>query len=135
VGDFERFQKKSPVFFKVHSVAAMLKNPAPGNNSGPVITTRTATSRESFPEILPCFGAVVKNDPGAGCLDCPHRGFKGLSIAVLTDEGVPLFPNQGLKKLTASADVEHPPVELIMTLALPLKLYVPNSFHWPPSAC
>jgi hypothetical protein len=36
---------------------------------------------------------------------------------------------------TASPDVEQPPVELIMTLAVPLKLYVPNSFHRPPAAC
>jgi len=32
-------------------------------------------------------------------------------------------------KLTASADVMQSPLEMAMILALPLKLYVPTSFH------
>ena len=37
--------------------------------------------------------------------------------------------------LTASADVMQPPLEMAMILALPLKLYDPNSFHCPPFCC
>lgn len=37
--------------------------------------------------------------------------------------------------LTASADVTHPPLEVVITFALPPKLYVPSLFHFPPLVC
>ena len=50
------------------------------------------------------------------------------------DDVVPVAELVGTK-LTASADVMQPPLEMAMILALPLKLYDPNSFHCPPFCC
>jgi hypothetical protein len=36
---------------------------------------------------------------------------------------------------TASADVIHPPLDVVITFALSLKLYVPNLFQIPPFFC